>query len=137
MKSIPASLRATSDNYFLRSTEKYLTQLLTNNSTSQTGNSGESDSENLTPHRDLWNSLWYDDFVNMPNIGSPILTKSNSATSNLILALGGQVPFDGLLFERMPADGPPFLTDDRIAPIAGMDRRWMDRRRFSVTSAHG
>jgi hypothetical protein len=101
-----------------------LTQTLTANISSKTGNTEESDSENAAPHGAFWNTLPYNDFVtgDLPNIGVPILVKSNSGASNLILALRGQAPFDGSEFERMPMDGPPFLTDEQIAPIAA----WID-----------
>jgi hypothetical protein len=104
--------------------QQYLTQILTANISLQTGNTEESDSENTAPHGAFWNSLSYSDFVtgDVPNIGVPILVKSKSGASNLILALRGQAPFDGSQFERMPADGPPFLTEEQIAPIAA----WID-----------
>lgn len=104
--------------------QQYLTQILTSNVSSQTGNTEEADSENQSPHGAFWNTLAYDDFVNgnVPQLGLPILVKSNSASSNLILALKGLPPFDGSSFPRMPADGPPFLTDAQIAPIAA----WID-----------
>lgn len=104
--------------------QQYLTHILTANVSSKTGNTEESDSENAAPHGAFWNTLSYNDFVtgDVPNIGVPILVKSNSSASNLILALRGQAPFDGSQFERMPADGPPYLTDEQIAPIAG----WID-----------
>jgi len=104
--------------------QQYLTQILTTNISAQTGNTEQSDSENQSPHGAFWSTLSYNDFVNgeVPNLGVPILVKSNSAKSNLILALGGQPPFDGSEFPQMPADGPPFLTDGQIAPIAA----WID-----------
>lgn len=104
--------------------QQYLTKILTANISSQTGNNEEQDSENQSPHGAFWNTLPYDDFVNgtVPNVGLPILIRGNSAQSNLILALRGQPPFDGSQFRRMPADGPPFLTEAQIAPIAA----WID-----------
>ena len=102
----------------------YLTKILTGNISSQTGNNEEQDSENQSPHGAFWNTLSYNDFVNgtVPNVGVSIVIKGNSAQSNLILALRGQPPFDGSQFSRMPADGPPYLTDAQIAPIAA----WID-----------
>jgi hypothetical protein len=72
-----------------------LTQILANNISSRPGNSEESGSENLSPHGAFWKQLSYHDLVNghVPNMGIPILTKSNSTTSNLILGLGRQAPF--------------------------------------------
>ncbi len=104
--------------------QQYLTQILTSNISSQTGNTEEADSENQSPHGAFWNTLSYSDFVtgNVPNVGIPILIKSNSAKSNIILALRGQAPFDGAEFPQMPADGPPYLTEQQIAPIAA----WID-----------
>jgi hypothetical protein len=104
--------------------QQYLTQILTSNISTKTGNTEQADSQNRAPHGAFWSTLAYNDFVNgnVPNVGVPILIKSNSAGSNLILALRGQAPFDGSTFPRMPADGPPFLTDAQIAPIAA----WID-----------
>jgi len=104
--------------------QRHLTQILTDNISTLTGKSEQSDSENNAPHGAFWTTLSYDDFVNgeVPGIGVPILIKSISAQSNLILALRGLPPFDGSQFSRMPADGPPFLTEEQIAPIA----EWID-----------
>ena len=106
--------------------QQYLTGILTANISSQTGNTEESDSENQSPHGAFWNTLSYDDFVNgdVPNVGIPILVIGNSKQSNIILALTGQPPFDGSQFQQMPADGPPYLTADQVAPIAG----WIDAK---------
>ena len=104
--------------------QQYLTKILTSNISTQTGNNEEQDSENQSPHGAFWNTLAYNDFVNgtVPNVGLPILVKGNSADSNFIKALRGQPPFDGSQFPQMPADGPPFLTDAQIAPMAA----WID-----------
>lgn len=104
--------------------QAYLTGILTSNISSQTGNNEEQDSENQSPHGAFWNTLSYNDFVNgtVPNVEVSIVIKGNSAQSNLILALRGQPPFDGSQFPQMPADGPPYLTEAQIAPIAA----WID-----------
>jgi hypothetical protein len=104
--------------------QQYLRQILTGNTSSQTGTTEQADAQNQSPHGAFWSTLAYEDFVtgNVPNIGLPILVKSDSAHSNLILALRGQPPFDGSTFSQMPADGPPFLSDAQIAPIAA----WID-----------
>ena len=55
----------------------------------------------------------------------PILVKGDSAGSNLILALRGQGPLfnpDDGPFGQMPADGPPFFTEEQIKEIAD----WID-----------
>lgn len=104
--------------------QQYLTKILTGNISSTTGNTEQLDAQNQSPHGAFWSTLAYQDFVtgDVPNLGIPILVKSNSAGSNLILALRGKAPFDGSQFPRMPADGPPFLTDAQIGPIAA----WID-----------
>lgn len=86
----------------------------------------------FSPHKAFWSRLTYDQFVNgnVPNVTDstthqpvPILVAGNSAQSNLIMALKGTGPFgsDGP-FSQMPANGPPFFTDDQIASIAA----WID-----------
>ena len=109
--------------------QAYLTKILTNNISQNTGKSEESDSENSAPHGAFWNTLMYDQFVsgNVPGVtpAAPILVKGNSQQSNLILALQGVGPlFDPNTgqYGQMPADGPPFLTQDQIQPIAD----WID-----------
>jgi hypothetical protein len=88
------------------------------------------------PHKDFWATLSYNDFVNgnVPGVKDPvthapmpILVKGNSANSNIILALQGAVgtvfdPDTGT-FGPMPANGPPFFTDDQIKSLAD----WIDR----------
>jgi hypothetical protein len=86
----------------------------------------------FAPHGAFWNTLTYDQFVNgnVPNVPDPdtgdpipILVKGSSAQSNLILALKGDGPlFADAAFGRMPANGPPFFSDDEIASIAA----WID-----------
>ena len=93
------------------------------------------------PHHAFWISLTYEQFVNGcvpdPNgiAGGPpcvtdehgnpvqILTKGNSKTSNIILALSGLPPFDGPPdpFKQMPDGSPPFAPD-QIAALAA----WID-----------
>jgi hypothetical protein len=89
-----------------------------------------------SPHKNFWETMTYDQFVNGnvphvsdPDTGSPmpILVKGNSAQSNLIMSLRGTA---GTAFDpttssigRMPANGPPFFTDDQINSIAD----WIDR----------
>jgi hypothetical protein len=104
--------------------QKYMTALMTSIISQSSGNSVQSDSQNNAPHGAFWSTLDYNDFVtgDVPNIGVPILVKSSSATSNIILALQGLPPFDGSQFQQMPADGPPFLTAAQIAPLAA----WID-----------
>ena len=88
------------------------------------------------PHKDFWATLGYDAFVSGPvprvkdpdtGLPMPILVKGKSANSNLILALQGAkgTAFDPNTgaFGQMPANGPPFFTDDQINSIAD----WIDR----------
>jgi len=114
--------------------QEYFTKILTENISSQTGNTQQSDSENA-PHGTFWNDLSYEQFVNgnvpgvvNPDTGDklPILVKGDAVHSNFILSLLGAA---GTIFDpnmgsvgRMPADGPPFLTDDQIKPMAD----WID-----------
>jgi hypothetical protein len=100
--------------------QSFITQALVQNS--QQGGVG------FAPHRAFWSTLTYDQFVNgnVPNVPDPdtgnpipILVKGNSAQSNLIMALRGDGPlFADAAFGRMPANGPPFFSDDDIASIA-------------------
>jgi hypothetical protein len=87
-----------------------------------------------SPHKDFWNSLSYNDFVNGsipgvedPDTGAPvpILIKGNSADSNLILSLRGMGPLfdpDSGAFGQMPANGPPMFTAAQIKELAD----WID-----------
>jgi hypothetical protein len=88
------------------------------------------------PHKNFWETLSYDEFVdgNVPGVKDPtthqpmpILVKGKSAQSNLILALRGaqNTVFDPNTGDigQMPANGPPFFTDDQINSIAD----WIDR----------
>jgi len=104
--------------------QKFMTDIMTANISSISGKTEQSDAIKQSPHGAFWTTLKYDDFVNgqVPKLGLPILVKGKSKESNLILALQGAPPFDGTDFERMPADGPPFFTDDQIASIAA----WID-----------
>ena len=87
------------------------------------------------PHKNFWETLSYAEFVNgnVPHVKDsaglpmPILVKGKSAQSNLILSLRGA---KGTAFDpdtgaigQMPANGPPFFTDDQIDSIAD----WIDR----------
>jgi hypothetical protein len=87
-----------------------------------------------SPHGAFWRNLTYAQFVtgNIPNVTDPntgqpipILAKGSSASSNLISSLKGV----GAIFGpngsigQMPANGPPFFTDDQIASIAA----WIDK----------
>ena len=86
------------------------------------------------PHAGFWMTLSYTDFVNgnVPGVTDtangnpiPILTKGNSAQSNLVLSLQGKGPlFDPNTgtFGPMPANGPPMFTDAQIKEIAD----WID-----------
>jgi hypothetical protein len=80
------------------------------------------------PHKGFWSTLSYNDFVNGnvpgvtdPDTGAPmpILVKGNAAQSNLILALQGTGPIFGAdgAYGQMPANGPPFFSDDQINSI--------------------
>lgn len=88
------------------------------------------------PHKNFWETISYNDFVtgNVPHVSDPdtgapmpVLVKGNSSKSNLILALQGAI---GTAFDpnsggigRMPANGPPYFTDDQIKSIAD----WIDQ----------
>jgi hypothetical protein len=82
------------------------------------------------PHGAFWSNLTYDQFVNGDlfvkgeiDPAVKILVVGNSAQSNIILSLHGSGPlFNPNKYGQMPADGPPFLTDDQINEIAG----WID-----------
>lgn len=103
--------------------QQYMIQILTENISSQTGNTQESDAENSAPHGAFWKTMSYEEFVTGSIFGQyPILEKGNSAKSNLILSLRGEAPFDGSVFQRMPGDGPPYFTDEQIQAIAD----WID-----------
>lgn len=113
--------------------QEYFIRILTENISFVTGNTEQSDSENA-PHGTFW-ELPYEQFVNGnvpgvvdPETGNklPILVKGDAAHSNFILSLHGA---PGTVFDpntgsvgRMPADGPPFLTDEQIKPMAD----WID-----------
>jgi hypothetical protein len=104
--------------------QSFIAQILVQN--------GQQGGVGFAPHRAFWSTLTYAQFVNgnVPNVADPdtskpipILVKGNSAQSNLIKALKGDGPmFADAEFGRMPANGPPFFSDDDIASIAA----WID-----------
>jgi len=104
--------------------QDFMTSIMKSNISSQSGQPEQTDAITQSPHGAFWATLSYNEFVNgeVPNMGIPILVKGDSKHSNLILALQGAPPFDGSEFDRMPADGPPWFTDDQIASIA----TWID-----------
>lgn len=88
------------------------------------------------PHKNFWQSLTYDQFVNgnVPGVKDPtsqqpmrILIPGNAKVSNIILALQGapETLFDPNTgdFGIMPADGTVPFTAEQIASIAD----WIDR----------
>ena len=82
-----------------------------------------------SPHDAFWDNLTYDDLVNgnVPGVDPPakILVVGNSAQSNIILSLRGLGPlFDPKngSYGQMPADGPPYFTNQQIDAIAA----WID-----------
>lgn len=91
---------------------------------------GQMNDTKRAPHKDWWNSMSYQQFVsgNVPGVSDPntglpmpILVKGNAAQSNIILALQGA---PGTVFNnnsgaigQMPADGPPFFTQEQIQPL--------------------
>jgi len=78
-------------------------------------------------HRAFWRGLSRDQFVARSVYGYPLVTPGDSANSNLVKALRGEVPFGddftvpGVIMPRMPARLPP-MPDEDIATIAG----WID-----------
>jgi hypothetical protein len=81
------------------------------------------------PHGNMWEKggstldEQYQYFVTQDAIpGYKILVKGSGKTSNIILALSGQSPFDGGTFPQMPAGGPPYLSQDIIDAISA----WID-----------
>lgn len=88
-----------------------------------------------SPHKQFWDTLSYSDFVggNVPNVKDPItqlpmkiLVVGDSKASNLVRSLLGTqgTPFDPVTgdFGQMPANGPPFFSQEQIVPIAA----WID-----------
>lgn len=78
-----------------------------------------------SPHGDFWN-VDYDAFVNgdVPGVpGVKTLIKGDAEHSNLILILRGSITVAGKTYERMPADGSPFMSSDLIATLAD----WINR----------
>jgi hypothetical protein len=80
------------------------------------------------PHGNIWErgsneDEQYQNFVTGSAIsGFPTLTKGDGATSNIILALRGQPPFDGSTFPQMPAPSGPYLDAATIDAISA----WID-----------
>jgi hypothetical protein len=78
------------------------------------------------PHGAFWNTMNYQQFTtgNVPGVSGnwKVLEVGSSTTSNIILALRGDSPFDGSTFPQMPADGPPFADAGQIQPLAD----WID-----------
>ncbi len=90
---------------------------------------GQSIDAERSLHSAFWNDLTYDQFINgnVPGVDPPvkILVVGKSAQSNLILSLRGLGPlFDpnSGTYGPMPADGPPYFSDQQIAEIAA----WID-----------
>ena len=84
----------------------------------------------VAPHQSFWTTLNYKDFttgtvphVSGPGSPYPILVVGNGAGSNLVQALQGVGLFgpNGNM-RQMPADGPPYFTNDQIRPIID----WVD-----------
>ena len=107
--------------------QQFIDQVLTQN--------GEIGGVPGSPHGSFWTTLSYDSFVNGnvpgvtdPDTGQPmpVMVKGNSGASNIIMALRGTPgsPFDPTngSIGQMPANGPPFFTDDQIGQIAA----WID-----------
>jgi hypothetical protein len=106
--------------------QNFIAQVLTTN--------GEAAGAAVSPHKDFWSKLTYDQFVNgnVPGVNDPatgnpipILVKGDSANSNLILSLLGKGPlFDpnNGAFGQMPANGPPMFTPDQVKQLAD----WID-----------
>ena len=97
--------------------QNYMIGILTTNISESSGNTEEYDAENSAPHGAFWKTMTYQEFITGNIFGYPIVDLGNAAGSNLILALKGLAPFDGSVFNRMPADGPPYFTDAQIQPI--------------------
>ena len=118
------NVRAVTLNHYA-DVQQYLIGILTNNISSQTGDNEEADSENNSPHGAFWATMSYQDFTtgDVPNMGMPVLTVGDANDSNIIKALLGLPPFDGSEFPQMPADGPPFLSQEQVQPIAD----WINR----------
>ena len=102
--------------------QQFITSVLTQN--------GQMGDVANAPHAAFWNTMTYQQFTtgNVPNINPsvPILVVGDSANSNLIQALQGVGPLFGPngSYGQMPADGPPFFTQDQIDSIAA----WIDAK---------
>lgn len=100
--------------------QQFIDQVLTQN--------GEVGAVSNAPHRSFWTTLSYQEFTtgNVPGVSpaTRILVVSDSKNSNIIQALQGLGQLfgpDGAI-GQMPANGPPFFTDDQIKEIAD----WID-----------
>lgn len=102
--------------------QQFMIDTLTANISESSGNNEEYDAENSAPHGAFWKTMSYEEFTTGDIFGYPIVDCGHSDKSNIILALKGEAPFDGSVFQRMPGDGPPWFTPDQIAEIAG----WID-----------
>jgi hypothetical protein len=82
----------------------------------QTKNKEIDDVNNGSPHGAFWSTMTYDQFTTqpVPNVGVPAVVKGDPDNSNLIQVLKGT----SQNFQQMPADGPPYLTNDLINDIA-------------------
>jgi hypothetical protein len=82
---------------------------------SQTGNP-EIDDVNNAPHKAFWNTMSYDEFMTQNILGVNVLAvvKGDPDQSNLIQVLNGT----SQNFDQMPANGPPYLSNDLINDIA-------------------
>jgi len=105
--------------------QQFISQILSQN--------GEQGGVPVSPHKAFWKTMTYDQFVNgnVPGVSDPetakpvpVLIKGNSAQSNLILALRGLGSMFGPNgdYGQMPANGPPYFSDDQIGSIAA----WID-----------
>lgn len=76
----------------------------------------------VAPHGNFWRKLPYVEFTtgNVPGVfpATKIMVKGDAKNSVLIGVLRGT----NTDFDQMPANGPPFFTDDQIASIAD----WID-----------
>jgi hypothetical protein len=96
--------------------QAFITQVLTQNN--------EMAGVSNAPHGAFWSSLTYEQFTtgNVPGVDSvKILVVGDANNSNLIQALSGTTgtPFDpNGQYGQMPANGPPYFSQDQINEIA-------------------
>lgn len=89
------------------------------------------------PHGAFWDNMTEDAFLtgNVPGIPDAVRVciPGNGRGSNIVQALQGVGMFSGTPYQQMPADGPPYFTDDQIQPIID----WIDSlpKRPDVDSA--